>query len=392
MTSDSQQPPPQSDVLPGEEKASLKTLLQSILASVPDAMIVIDERGKILAFSAAAERLFGYTAEYVHGQNIKILMGGDDHTYHDNYIGNYLRTGKKQIIGTGRLVEARLADGSTIPVELKIGDANLGEHHLFTGFIRDLSDQQASEHRMSEMQIELTNFSRLSAVGTMASAMAHELNQPLTAVSNYLEAARDLLNTPDPETIAMVQEALGAASAQSIRAGQIIRRLRDYVSRGEIEAVPADLRPIIAEAITLSKIGIEGQQLAPVVDVIDEHLPFVLADRVQIRQVILNLVKNAAEALANTEAPLITVTAKAVEGEAVEISVSDNGPGFNLPVGHGPFDAFYSTKPNGMGLGLSICQTIIEAHGSEILAESTAGEGATFRFRLKRDMSSHENV
>ncbi len=385
MASDSHTPPELSDALPGEEEASLNTLLQSILASVPDAMIVIDEHGKIVAFSAAAERLFGYTAEQVQGQNIKILMGGDDHSYHDNYIHNYLRTGKKQIIGVGRMVEARLADGTTIPVELKIGDANFGEHHLFTGFIRDLSEQQASEHRMGELQVELTNFSRLSAVGTMASAMAHELNQPLTAVANYLEAARDLLDTPDPETIAMVQEALAAASIQSIRAGQIIRRLRDYVSRGEIDARPVDLRPVIAEAITLSKVGIEGQQLAPVVDHIDDDLPIVLADRLQIRQVIVNLVKNAVEALADTPDPLITVTVTAVDDANVEISVSDNGPGFDLPEGHGPFDAFYSSKPNGMGLGLSICQTIIDAHNGEIIAESEPGKGATFRFRLKRD-------
>lgn len=386
MPIDSNAPPDMSMLLSGEEDDSLKVLLQSILASVPDAMIVIDERGDIVAFSAAAERLFGYSSSEVHGKNVSVLMGGDDHTYHDKYISNYLRTGKKQIIGIGRVVEARLADGSTIPVELKIGDANLGKHHLFTGFIRDLSEKQASEHRMNELQIELTNFSRLSAVGTMASAMAHELNQPLTAVANYLEAARDLLTTPDPETIAMVQEALTAASTQSIRAGQIIRRLRDYVSRGEIDARPVDLRPVIEEAIALSKVGIEGQQLAPVIDQIEDGLPLVLADRLQIRQVIVNLVKNAVEALADTPSPLVTVSATMVDDVSVEISVSDNGPGFDLPDGHGPFDAFYSSKPNGMGLGLSICQTIIDAHNGEIVAESEPGKGATFRFRLKRDM------
>ncbi|MGH1421571.1 MAG: PAS domain-containing sensor histidine kinase [Hyphomonas sp.] len=386
MTSDTPTPPELRDMLLGQEEASLKTLLQSILASVPDAMIVINERGNIVAFSAAAERLFGYTAEQMQGQNIKVLMSGDDHSYHDNYINNYLRTGKRQIIGIGRVVEARLADGTTIPVELKIGDANYGEHHLFTGYIRDLSEQQASEHRMNELQIELTNFSRLSAVGTMASAMAHELNQPLTAVANYLEAARDLLDSPDPETIAMVQEALTAASTQSIRAGQIIRRLRDYVSRGEIDARPVDLRPVVTEAIALSKVGIEGQQLAPVIDKIDDDLPLVLADRLQIRQVIVNLVKNAVEALANTPDPLVTVTVASVDDGHVEIAVKDNGPGFDLPKGHEPFDAFYSSKPNGMGLGLSICQTIIDAHNGEIIAESAPGEGATFRFRLKRDI------
>ncbi|MEM8921748.1 MAG: PAS domain S-box protein, partial [Pseudomonadota bacterium] len=175
------------------DAGALQTLLSTILASVPDAMIVIDESGRIVAFSAAAEAMFGYQAEDVRGKNVSCLMTDADRPHHDEYIGTYLKTGRRRIIGIGRVVKARLADNREIPVDLKIGEAKIGEHRLFTGYIRDLSEQQRAEHRLREMQAELTNFSRLSVVGTMASAMAHELNQPLTAVANYLEASRDLL-------------------------------------------------------------------------------------------------------------------------------------------------------------------------------------------------------
>ncbi len=359
----------------------VRLLLTTVLHSVPDAMVVIDESGCILAFSLTAEAMFGYKASDLIGKNVSVLMDGHDRSHHDRYISNYLDTGQKQIIGIGRVVTAKLADGRTIPVELKIGEARLGERRLFTGYIRDVSEQKETEHRISQMQSELSSFSRLSAVGTMASAMAHELNQPLTAVANYLEAARDLLQTPDAETVAMVREALQAASLQSVRAGQIIRRLRDYVSRGEIETRPVDVRPLIADAVSLSKIGLKGP-VAQIIDGTDDNLPLIMADRLQIRQVILNLVKNAMEAVANEAQPQIRVSARRTSEDEVMVEIKDNGPGLPELEGRTPFDPFYSSKPTGMGLGLSICHTIVDAHGGRIWLEND-GPGATFRFTLK---------
>ena len=365
-----------------QDDQSLRSLLHTILLSVPDAMIVIDEAGLIVAFSAAAEKLFGYSAEEVSGKNISLLMTETDRPYHDQYISNYLETGEKQIIGIGRVVEARLANGDEIPVELKIGEARLGKHRLFTGYIRDVSERQSTEHRISKMQAELSNFSRLSAVGTMASAMAHELNQPLTAVSNYLEAARDLLDTPTKETVEMVKEALGAASAQSVRAGQIIRRLRDYVARGEIDTRPVDIGSVIRDGASLSKLGMEGP-LARIIVRIEDELPMVQADRLQIRQVIVNLIKNAIEATAKASTPQIWVTASRKDDSTIQVTVRDNGLGMPQQPGRTPFDPFYSSKPKVMGLGLSICQTIIEAHGGTIWTEPNQPCGAAFCLTLK---------
>lgn len=365
------------------DRRSLEPLMRSVLASVPDAMIVINQHGQMLAFSAAAERLFGYKAKDVAGQNVSMLMAGADETHHDQYISNYLSTGEKQIIGIGRIVTAKLADGSTIPVELKIGEAEIDGHRLFTGYIRDMSEQQANALRLSQMQVELANFSRLSAVGTMASAMAHELNQPLTAVANYLEAARDMLDSADADTLAYIQEALDAAANQSIRAGQIVRRLRDYVSRGELDMRPVHLRDVAEDATSLAKVGFEGQ-LARVIVQVPEHFPNVLADRLQLRQVIVNLVRNAIEALSETATPQIWITAEKHDGLA-HITVEDNGPGIPGADGSSPFDAFNSTKPGGMGLGLSICQTIMDAHGTTIEYAPSSRGGAAFKFSLRLD-------
>lgn len=287
-----------------QDSDSLQSILRSILLSVPDAMIVIDDTGIIMAFSRAAENLFGYKSEDVVGTNIKCLMTQSDQTHHDQYIRNYLTTGERQIIGIGRIVEARLANGDSIPVELKIGEASIGGRKLFTGFIRDITEKQANMHRIGELQAELGNFSRLSAVGTMASAMAHELNQPLTAVANYLEAARDLLDEPSENDLAMVQEAVSAAAEQSIRAGQIVRRLRDYVSRGELDLRPAPLKGVIDDAAAIAKVGIEGP-LARVILRMEDPGIIVMADRLQLRQVFANLIRNAIEALSGTETPQI---------------------------------------------------------------------------------------
>ena len=363
--------------------------MRSILASVPDAMIVIDDTGRILAFSAAAERLFGYRARDMAGKNVSVLMEDTHRKHHDQYIENYLSTGERQIIGIGRIVEAKLSDGRVIPVELKIGEANIDGKKLFTGYIRDISEQQANALRLNEMQVELANFSRLSAVGTMASAMAHELNQPLTAVANYLEAARDLLENADAETLAFIQEALDAAATQSIRAGQIVRRLRDYVSRGELDMRPVILSELIEDAASLAKVGIESQ-LARVISHIPSDFPRVLADRLQLRQVIVNLVRNAIEALAETHNPQIWIDAEVRDGLAI-ITVEDNGPGFQGAGEASPFDAFNSTKPGGMGLGLSICQTIMDAHGTVIEYAPSDKGGAAFTFSLRLDQGPSEH-
>lgn len=365
--------------------ATLQLHLASMLASVPDGMVVTDESGKILAFSRAAEALFGYTAEEVIGQPVNKLMAGRDKVNHDNYIGNYLRTGERQIIGKGRVVIASRADGTQFPIDLKIGEARIGDHFLFTAFIRDLTEQQRSELRMQEMQSELVHFSRLSAVGTMASALAHELNQPLTAVANYLEASRDLIDSPDPETKEVLREALTEAARQAVRAGEIVRKLRSYVSRGEVDARPLSLAPLLADAIALSKLSRDMADIPIKLD-LDEDADRVMGDPIQIQQVAINLIRNAMDALSNTANARVTVRVHpADEPGFVAVEVCDNGPGLTQELRENIFKPFATTKSQGMGLGLSICQTIVEAHGGSIRAITPPEGGTCFRFTLRKD-------
>ena len=370
------------NLLDGE---TLQLHLASILASVPDGMVVTDESGKILAFSRAAESLFGFSAEEVIGQPVNMLMAGRDKANHDNYIGNYLRTGERQIIGKGRVVIASRADGTQFPIDLKIGEARIGDHFLFTAFIRDLTEQQRSELRMQEMQSELVHFSRLSAVGTMASALAHELNQPLTAVANYLEASRDLIESPDPETREILREALTEAARQAVRAGEIVRKLRSYVSRGEVDARPLRLSPLLADAIALSKLSRDLADIPIKLDQ-DEDTDQVTGDPIQIQQVVINLIRNAMDALSNTQDARITVRVfLADEPGFVAVEVCDNGPGLTQELRENIFKPFATTKSQGMGLGLSICQTIVEAHGGTIRAITPPEGGTCFRFTLRKD-------
>ena len=366
---------------------ALQLHLRSILASVPDGMIVINENGQILAFSSAAEKLFGYKAEDVIGQDVSQLMGGHDQSNHQNYIGAYLKTGKRHIIGVGRVVSAKRSDGTMFPVDLKIGEARVGDHFLFTAFVRDLSEQRRNELRMQEMQAELVHFSRMSAVGTMASALAHELNQPLTAVANYLEAGRDLLDSDSEDAHEILHEALDEASRQAVRAGEIVRKLRGYVSRGEIDARSVPLTPLLTDSIALARISGDLADI-PIDKQIAADIGAVMADPIQVQQVIINLLRNAAEALHGVAAPRIFLEASRGPDEFITVEVCDNGPGMSEEVRTTLFKPFMTSKSQGMGLGLSICQTIIEAHGGKIEAIPSADGGTCFRFTLRRDAAS----
>ncbi|AJP73045.1 PAS domain S-box protein [Sphingomonas hengshuiensis] len=356
--------------------------LRSILATVPDAMVVIDERGTILSFSAAAERLFGYTEADVVGRNLKMLMPGPDRDRHDEYVARYLATGERRIIGIGRIVVGQRRDGTPFPMELSVGEASSEGHRIFTGFIRDLTEQQRAELRLKELQSELIHVSRLSAMGTMASTLAHELNQPLTAIANYLEAGRDLLDQrTDPETLAMVREAMDESAQETLRAGNIVRRLRDFVSRGDVDKRVEDLPHLIDEASRLALIGAKERGVRAFYD-LDPDAASVLVDRVQIQQVLVNLVRNAVEAMGPSPVRDVTVATASDARGMVRVSVADTGPGIDPALASRLFEAFSSTKDRGMGLGLSICRTIVEAHGGRIWVDARPGGGTIFHFTI----------
>jgi two-component system sensor kinase FixL len=352
-------------------------------------MIVIDGNGIMQFFSSAAERQFGYTEREAIGRNVSILMPNPDRSRHDGYLARYRSTGERHIIGIGRIVTGRRKDGTTFPMHLSIGEMHSGGAPYFTGFVRDLTEHQQTQARLQELQSELVHVSRLSAMGEMASALAHELNQPLAAISNYMKGSRRLLTNSTDPNIAKIESALDRAAEQAIRAGQIIRRLRDFVARGESEKRVESLSKLIEEAGALGLTGAREQGVQIRFNLDPEH-DQVLVDRVQIQQVLVNLFRNALEAMTDSSRRELTVSNVPVADEMIEMVVSDTGSGFAEDVEQSLFQTFFTTKETGMGVGLSISRSIIEAHGGRMWAEANASGGAAFRFTLPA--ASNESV
>jgi two-component system sensor kinase FixL len=272
-------------------------------------------------------------------------------------------------------------DGSTFPMELAVGEMKSGDRQFFTGFIRDLTERQKTEARLQELQSELVHISRLTAMGEMASTLAHELNQPLSAISNYLRGSRRLLESNSDEKSAMMRDALTKATDQAMRAGQIIRRLRDFVSRGESERRVESITKLIEEASALALVGVKDRGIR-VQFHFDPDVDLVLADRVQIQQVLLNLIRNAIDAMEGAETRDLLIAVAPVDNNFVKVSVADSGSGIVPEVAEQLFQPFITSKRHGMGVGLSISRTIVEAHGGQIWAEPNPGSGTIFNFTL----------
>jgi two-component system sensor kinase FixL len=341
--------------------------------------VLIDEKGLMRAFSATAQRLFGWSPEEVLGRNVSLLMPEPYRSAHDGYLRRYYDTGERRIIGLGRVVIGERKDSSTFPMELAVGEIQTSGGRLFTGFVRDLTETQRTQARLQELQGELVHIARLTSMGEMASALAHEINQPLSAIANYLKGARRLAESGDLDRD-LLRDALAKANDQTLRAGDIIRRLRDFVARGETERAVESLQRLVEEAAALALVG--ARQIG--VDVrfdygADEE---VLVDRVQVQQVVVNLVRNALDALEDGPRRQLTITVGR-SGEDALVVVSDTGPGIAPEIRDQLFAPFMTTKRTGMGVGLSISRTIIEAHGGRLWAEDTPGGGATFKFTLK---------
>lgn len=349
--------------------------LQSMVEAVPDAIITIDERGIVTFFSAAAERMFLYRAEEIIGRNVKILMPMPYRGEHDSYLARYLDTGERRIIGVGRVVVAQRKDGTTFPIELAVGQAMLAGKHVFTGLIRDISEKQEITRRLHEVQSDLLHVSRLSAMGELASALAHELNQPLTAINNYLLAARQLLKR-DPMDLPKSIDIISKSIDQAVRAGQIIQRLRQFVDRREGERESIDITTVVEESSALAFVGLKERGIRVKIERPD-GLSKVAIDKIQIQQVLINLIRNAVDAMEGSERRDLTVKIKLIDQE-VDIQIIDTGSGIATEIAAKLFQPFTTTKAAGMGVGLSISRTIVENHDGRLWHEPNPAGGTIF--------------
>jgi len=361
-------------------------LFQTLIDTAVDGIMVIDDQGSVQVYNHACERLFLYAPEEVIGHNVKMLMPEPYRREHDGYINRYKITGERRIIGVGREVLGLRKDGTTFPMYLSVGEGRVSGQRIFVGIVHDLSDRNATEARFRELQAEMAHVSRLSAMGQLSSAMAHELNQPLTATSNFLSTARIFLESLDDPKAIKADQALAQASEQVQRTGQIIRRLREFVEKRKVSRVAEDINGVVQDAIAL------GLVVSSDVDVqlrteLSPGLPRILIDRVQIQQVLVNLIRNAIDALREWPAKELSITT-GLDGADVEVAVADSGPGIPEDVAARLFQPFVTTKSTGMGIGLMVCRSIIDAHEGTLTTRPRPGGGTVFSFRLPVSESS----
>jgi len=339
-------------------------LLRTIVDTAADGIITIDERGAVRTFNPAAEQMFGYKAKEIIGQNVAMLMPSPYREEHERYIARYLETGIAKIIGVGREAVGRRKDGSVFPMDLAVSAFPDGAGRSFTGLVRDVTQRKEAERRTRERQLELAHVQRLTTSGELAAGVAHQLNQPLTAIANDLEACAARLRGKSGN--GQVVELLEHATAQVMHADGILNHVRQFIRKREPAFEAADLREVVDGALALLRIDLERARVSPQLDLGSQPLP-VRVDRILIEQVIVNLVQNALEALAPLKdgKKRLEIRAASQGTTAVELTISDSGPGIGQAKDH-LFEPFFTTKTEGLGMGLVISRSIAEAHQGEV--------------------------
>jgi two-component system sensor kinase FixL len=367
-----------------EAARELRLYLASIVESSNDAIIGKTLEGKITSWNAAAERMFGYSAAEVGGRPITILFPPDRLGEETEFLARVAQGERVEHYETVR----RRKNGTEIQVAVSISPIRnrTGKIIGAAKIARDITGHKTAEHRIQELQSELLHAARLSTMGQMAASITHELTQPLTAIANYLFAMRRLLSSPSTDP-ALLQEALDKAVAQTARAGFVVRGLREFLFRGRTDQRPEDLNEVVREVLPLALIDAKLHAIEVALQLADDlrELPI---DKVQIGQVILNLVRNAVEAMQNVPRRALAISTRSRDdGRSIELLVADTGTGIAPEVAERLFQPFVTSKPTGMGIGLSICREIVEAHGGRLWAEPNEPAGTVFHMLLPRSPS-----
>ena len=353
----------------------------TILNTARDGVLTIDAEGQIQSTNPAVEQLFAQPGHRLIGLDIDELIVDAPNQIH--LMSRILSS--RSADGTTWELDARRADGHVFPIELSVGRSGSAGAEQYTLVIRDITLRRRADARARQHHAELAHVSRVSLAGEMAGALAHELSQPLTAIAAYARGCLRLLTGPAPEP-ATLCEGVSEVVQQAERAGDVLGRLREFVRGGAWERAFVEVGPLIDAAVGLARI--EATQNEVEIEArIDPGLPPVLADRIQIEQVLLNLLRNAIDAIAiaDSQKRLIVVEAHCKSGHKVQISVADSGPGVIAEAANRLFEPFMTTKPEGMGMGLSISRSIVESHGGRLRMFQSVDSGVTFVFDLPTD-------
>ncbi|WP_240919831.1 PAS domain S-box protein [Paraglaciecola sp. 20A4] len=370
-----------------QEITDANAQLKALLNAAVDAIIIIDHLGCIELFNAAAQKMFGYPSSEVVGNNIRMLMPEPYRREHDKYLSNYMETKNAKIIGTGREVKACKKNGEIFPIELSVGEVLESSHKQFVGIIRDISEQVKARSDAIANRERLAHVTRLSTMGEMAAGIAHEINQPLSAISSYAQACKNMLERSSnvPDTIAQQQKlsiTLEKISSQARRAGEVIRRLRGFVKKRTAEREYVDLNVLIKDSIELAKVDTRLLDHGISLSLTASPAPLLLIDEIQIQQVLFNLIRNAIDAMEDQPTDQVNISSKWIDAQYIEVSVTDTGYGVSKENLVHLFHPFFTTKETGMGMGLPICQSIIQSHGGELRHRAGIDKGSVFSFTL----------
>ena len=367
----------------GAKQEGAEDPFEVLMDAAVDAIIIIDEKGGILRFNRAAQQMFGYTADFVRGSNVSMLMPEPNRSRHDDYLSRYLAGGDANIIGIGRQVSGLRSNGLAFPMHLSVGEVSTSDgRSQFVGIIRDLSEQKAAEDQVHQLEEQLMHADRLVILGELTAGIAHEINQPLTAIAAYADAGKHLVERngdAEPQDIHVICERIGE---QSRRAAEVVQRLRKLVRTGTVSKARHDLNNIIRNTLLLFEYELNKSEIELEFFPADE-LGDLYVDEIQIQQILVNLVKNSLDAIsaAGQSDGRIEIVVK-IAGKEVLVAVQDNGPGVSAELRRRLFESFFTTKPKGVGLGLSICKNIAAAHGGSLNYQTPARGGSCFTLSL----------
>jgi two-component system sensor kinase FixL len=382
------------------DDAPKMTPFDALMDAAVDAIVIIDRQGRIQRFNRAAEKLFGYREAEVRGQNVSLLMPEPHRSRHDGYLERYARTGEAAIIGRGREEFGLQRDGATFPMLLSVGEIKQAGLEGYVGIIRDLTDVRHAQAQVRNLEEQLLHADRLVILGELTAGIAHEINQPLTAIAAYADAGRKIIDRwrirpprdPSGATLGAAPPANSPAEdmhaicerigGQARRAAEVVQRLRGLVRSGRMSKGRHDINDIIRNILLLFEFEVKKTGTDLLFFPLDPPQSLYV-DEIQVQQILVNLVKNSLDAIAECgrAGGRVEIHVRREESEVL-VAVSDNGPG--VPASHRPrlFDAFFTTKPKGVGLGLSICRTIAAAHGGTLRYEQPGQGGSCFTLSL----------
>lgn len=363
-------------------------LLKTLLDAAPEAIVVAGADGRIILFNTGAENLFGYTAEQARGQDVSMLMSDRDSASHGDYMDRYMGTGEKRIIGIGREVIGRNSAGEDFPLHLSVGDASRGDDRMFVAIMHDLTQRTQLQAELrderahaSELERTLANVHRSSTLGEMTAGIAHEINQPLAAMSSYADAGKRLISQESPD-LDKISYAFNQIAEQARRAGGVVERIRALSRQQETPRELNCINEVISALMAL--LEMEARQSGAPIDLkLADNLPKLYLDAIQIQQVLLNLARNGLEAMVRPSqiSRGLRIETQRV-GEDIHVAVTDHGTGVELDQRERIFEPFQTSKPSGMGVGLSICRTIVRGHGGRLWCEENPEGGSCFVMAL----------